>query len=125
MELKDFVKSALVEVVEAVSEAQMDLIEKRAMINPKIYVDNITKTQGQSNLHLKEGTGSPHRTLPVYHAVQNIDFDVAVTISDTTKTGGGGRISVIALSLGGEASDEMQTTSVSRIKFSVPILFPN
>lgn len=55
-----------------------------------------------------------------YPGVQNISFDVAVT---TTESGeGGAKISVLGLSAGGEVTTENST--VSRIKFNVPMQMP-
>lgn len=57
--------------------------------------------------------------------VENIMFDIAVTVSDSLEAGGKAGISV--WSIGAEAKAKKQTTSntVSRIQFKVPIFYPD
>lgn len=54
-----------------------------------------------------------------------IDFDVAVTVTEKAEKEGGAAISVAGVfGLGGKASAASETSSISRIKFSVPIVYP-
>ena len=52
----------------------------------------------------------------------SVDFDLAVTVSQDAKGGGGLKIAVLGLQVGGEMATETQ--SVHRIKFSIPVTFP-
>ncbi|MCP4551790.1 MAG: hypothetical protein GY834_07065 [Bacteroidetes bacterium] len=58
-------------------------------------------------------------------AVSQIDFDIAVTTSSTKEKGGEGGINVYSVKLGGKLSDKDENETISRIKFSLNIAFPN
>ena len=58
-----------------------------------------------------------------YAATQNIEFDVAVTVSQEKGTKGGIGIFVGAVGVGTQGQSESSNISVSRIKFSVPVKF--
>jgi hypothetical protein len=54
-----------------------------------------------------------------------VEFDVAVTESDKTSAGGKAGIKVLsAVEIGGEGSKAWERSTVSRIKFSIPIIPP-
>ena len=56
--------------------------------------------------------------------MQEVKFDVAVTVTSKTEEGGGGGIRVVALDISAKASHSAENNTVSRISFSVPILPP-
>lgn len=56
--------------------------------------------------------------------LQYIDFDVAVTRASSEAGRGGGSIRVMGLSIGGDVQSNADEMNVSRIHFSVPIVFP-
>ena len=58
-------------------------------------------------------------------AVHTVEFDIAVTAVDGKETKGGIGIVVGAIGLGSQGRSEERNTSISRIKFKVPIAFPN
>ncbi|BCV41211.1 hypothetical protein [Shewanella algae] len=104
MELKDFVASTLGEIQEGVQ-----LAINRAMDR---------KTNGAINPCWGETSdiGPSH--------VQNVNFDIAVTVADEEKAGINGGIKVVGISLGGEDSSKSTTSRVSRIQFSIPVIPP-
>ena len=63
-------------------------------------------------------------TTQTNHLVQMVDFDVAITVVETSNLEGGARISVLSVGLGAKADTGSENTSVSRIKFSIPIALP-
>lgn len=90
MELKEFVKSILKDVTEAVEES-------RGTLARDMYLD----------------AGKEQRT---------VEFDIAVTVEDSTTGTGKAGIKVFQLiEGGGEVSKEAKNSSVSRIKFGVHI----
>lgn len=105
MELKEFVRSTLLEIVEGVSEAQKALIEggSTALINPGASQD------------LKRAIvdGRP--------MLQQVEFDVAVTVTETSEMGIGGRLSIVAASIGTQRGRSAESSEVSRVRFHVPI----
>jgi hypothetical protein len=109
MDLKDFIKKTLQSIVYAVNEAGFS--EKR--IAPPLEVpgedDGI---KGQFFTETKDGLQ------PVFM----VEFDVAVTASDTKSTEGGGGIKVLELVRAeGKKSAEVNNSTVSRVKFQVPV----
>lgn len=88
MELKEFVKSVLKEVVDAVEE---------------------TRKESSRDMHLSPGKDQ-----------KSVEFDIAVTVEDSTSGSGRAGIKVFQLiEGGGEISKEAKNSSVSRISFSV------
>jgi len=113
MNLKDFVEETINQIASGVVAAQKHATgtESGVIINPK---GTTTSTRGQLIL-------SNDKTA---RSVQEIDFDVAVTVSDGTTTRGGIGVFVGPVGLGAQGKSEATNQSVSRIKFSVPIMFP-
>lgn len=113
MELKDFIKTALTDIVEAVKEAQ-DSVKDIVTIAPY--------TGGNVVTHIKTPDG--------YAEISNIDFDVAVTTETTEGTSSDikGGIAVAGIfNIGGNGNEaaEEKYQNVSRIKFTIPVLLPH
>lgn len=90
MELKEFVKSILKDVVDAVEE---------------------TRQESSRDMYLD--TGKDQRT---------VEFDIAVTVEDSTSSSGKAGIKVFqVIEGGGDISKGLKNSSVSRIKFGVYI----
>ncbi len=103
MELKDFIATTLGEIQEGVQLAINQTIKNgvSGAINP-----NFTETNRNDKL------------------IQNINFDIAVTVSDEEKGDLNTGIKVVGLSVGGQESSSSTTSKVSRIQFSIPIIPP-
>ena len=95
MELKEFVTKTLVEIIEGVKDAQATAKEARGAVIPM--------------------AADPIRT---------IDFDVALTTSESTKSKGGIGVFLGGAGIGGQKQAAGEAKSFSRIKFSVPIILP-
>jgi hypothetical protein len=60
--------------------------------------------------------------VPNPDALRDVEFDIAVTVTSSDKVGGEGGIQVMGIfKAGGEASKAAEKSSVSRIKFTVPM----
>lgn len=94
MELKDFIKTTLKELSEAIDESGVELGKKVTLTNIAL----------RNNSHGSYGL---------------IDFDLAVEAQTSEKTdkGGGIKISVVHANLG--KGNEITSSSTSRIKFTV------
>lgn len=103
MELKEFIASTLGEIQEGVQLAINQTIKSgvSGAINPNFSSSNRDKS-----------------------LIQNICFDIAVTVSDEEKTGINGGIKVVGISLGGADGVSSSTSRVSRIQFSIPVIPP-
>lgn len=111
MKLDDFVSQTLKQIIDGVSVAQEYGRSKNADINPASARFH-SKTEG---LIFCQETGIP---------LQNVEFDVAVTVAES-QTSSNGNPSVGAISVSSSTEAITQNSSISRIKFKVPVLLPH
>jgi hypothetical protein len=105
MDLETFIAETLRQIVKGVKTAQQHEDCKGASINP-----------------IDPRPGHPHGQVV---RVKEIEFDVAVTVSEGSERQGKGNIGVASiLGIGGHASSTSANSSVSRIKFAVPLILP-
>ncbi|MBU2527236.1 MAG: hypothetical protein KKC03_11610 [Bacteroidetes bacterium] len=114
MELDKFISKSLKSIIKGIKDSQDFANENGARINPHVGKWDFDKNE-TTYFGNEEGA----------RAVSKIDFDVAVTISNSQETGGEGGINVYSLKLGGKLSDTEINESVSRIKFSLNVALPN
>jgi hypothetical protein len=116
MDLADFVRTTLQEILKGVREAQQTPDgkpdPKRGVINPWIMYGADHAPKGKYFL----ANGS--------NLVHFVQFDVAVTTESGDNIAGGGKISVLGVGIGSEGSVSSKDTTASRIKFEVPITLP-
>lgn len=104
MNLQEFVRETMTQIAAGVAEAKK--------VNPQI-APLISPNENAPPIHRS------HRK-----SVLMVDFDVAVTVSDKTETGGGGGVTVVSVfKAEGKRETITEHSSVSRIKFSVPISY--
>lgn len=96
MELKDFVKTTLVELSSAISEANAEIKCGRKIRTTNTIL--LTKVYGDSGL---------------------VDFDLAVSASESKNKGAKGGIRISVLEANSNKSAQQQSSSVSRIKFTL------
>jgi hypothetical protein len=101
MDLDAFITETLRQIVKGVREAQRHEDCKGAVINP---------------------LGPPGRGPQI--AAEKIEFDVALTVSEGNEKQAKGSIGVAFLGIGGQGISTTGSTSISRIKFCVPMIFP-
>jgi hypothetical protein len=116
MELDEFVRTTLQQILKGVREAQKTDDDKpdrkRGIINPYVMY--------QAD-HAPKGKYFATNSQTLVHFVQ---FDVAVTTESGDDVSGGGKISVLGVGIGSEGSVSSKDTTASRIKFEVPITLP-
>lgn len=111
MQFDDFVSQTLKQIIDGVSTAQEYARSKRANINPSSARFH-SSTEGSI---FCQNTGIP---------LQNVEFDVAVTVAESQKNNNGNpSVGEISVTSSNEATT--QNSSVSRIKFKVPVLLPH
>jgi hypothetical protein len=116
MELKDFISQSLVQIVEAVEDAQKKIATSGATVNPpmkRIF-------PGGSQTHPAFGwpaSGGPN-------PVMLIEFDVAVTAESGKHTKGGIGVVGGVFALGSQGASDATNSSISRIRLRVPLLLP-
>lgn len=109
MELKDFIKAAITDITEAVSELQ-DELDNGTVVNP-------TLPQGENGKCLLIDNE--------VRVIERLNFDVAVTVAESSGIEGGAKagISIFGAKVGTESS--VKTENVSRLTFSIPLVFPS
>lgn len=112
MDLQTFIKETLCQISNGMIEAQEALKEKGVTINPKHSKDTLGCRPVEDNIQES------------LTQLQIINFDIALTATDTTKTGGGVTIAVVVATLKGQASKEALNSSLSRVQFEVVARLP-
>jgi hypothetical protein len=108
MDLKDFVEQTLTQIMEGIKAAQAKT-DHGGLISPAV-------------LHygsVSNGIQSDAGEYP-----EMVDFDVAVTAERGTGSKGGIGLVVGPVTLGSTGQSNEQNSSVSRIKFRVPVVLP-
>lgn len=111
MQLDDFVSETLKQIIKGVVEAQEFGNGKNAKVNPDSARFHSPTAAVQT---MCQETGVP---------LQHVAFDVAVTVSEEKNEEGKGK-SVGSISVSPAGTNSTQNSSVSRIKFEVPVLLP-
>jgi hypothetical protein len=112
MDLKDFVAGSLTQIAEGIKAAQQASTASGAWINPMSR--QIPGGADRSLVMMPEGRRYLHE----------VKFDVAVTISDEQKAGAGAGITILWAKFGAEGEAASKNAAVSRVQFSVPVMWP-
>jgi len=108
MQLDDFVATSLEQIVNGVTRAQAAVEGSGARINCQV------ETAALGRIDRKSGT-----------AIQEIEFDIAVTASEGGKSGSGLKVAVPGMiSVGMGSESDKQHSALSRVKFAIPVVFP-
>lgn len=116
MELQDFIKNTIVQIARGIESAAVELKNSKALVNPR----NVN-TAGVKAEYIY---GYLDTKKQFWKVVQKIDFDVAVTAEKTKESKGGMGISVGSINVGTQGRSENVGSTVSRIRFSVPMVLP-
>ena len=101
MDLKEFTKQALIQIVEGTKEADIKLRELNAHVHT--HSENFSGTKHYKNT--------------------DVEFDVAITTSETEGTNGGAGLKVASLmNIGGGVECKVENQTISRVKFTIPII---
>lgn len=110
MELKDFIKSTVLQIAQSVEELNQEMPEK-LIVNPATT----------------RGTGkNPHVEMQGYlHNVMEIEFDLTLTAENTA--GSQGKIGVMAavLNAGGSTEEGKANKLENKINFTLPVVLPS
>jgi hypothetical protein len=110
MELDEFITSALVKVLSGIREAQNEE-------NVGAFV--VAGSDGGHEYPKNARVSSSARLKSTI-----IDFDVAITVESSDKTGGGGGLKIAGIGADIKGESASKDTRVSRIQFGVPIMLP-
>lgn len=109
MELKEFIKTTLTEIVEAVKETQETVKDMGATVVPTMPHAIATKTicVDENNL-----------------LISQVDFNVAVTAGSSNTLNGDAKAGIRVLSTSIKGQTEERNEVVSRVAFSIPVILP-
>lgn len=113
MDVREFVRDAIVQVVHGVNDAQAAVVSiTGAAVNPP----GLFGSKVPSPLVNVEGVGA---------SVSVLDFDLAVVVKEDATSGA--HIGVVGgfFGVGGSGSQANATEASSRLRFSVPVLLPS
>jgi hypothetical protein len=106
MELKDFISQTLIDIAQGVATGAETVAALGGVVNPKPG---------------GPGAGVHHGTLST---IINVEFTVALTVSEGTKTGGGVGVVLGVFSAGGRTDSTGSSGSSTHLKFHVPMTLP-
>lgn len=112
MDLQEFVEQALTQIVAGVAAAQKSTALYRAKVAPELSTTG-KDAAAQGFLHCAD-----------YGLAQIVQFDVALTVVETAAKKGGIGIYAGPISIGGSGQSDSEKSSVSRVRFSVPLALP-
>ena len=113
MELREFISATLNQIIDGVKDAQVT-VSNGGEINPKIWM---AQRGEAAKMKILESNGGKW--------IHLVDFDVAVTVVEATETKGGIGLVVGPVVLGSKGQSNAENSTVSRIKFQVPVAFPD
>lgn len=111
MNVQEFIKTAITEIVAGVSEARETTKEYGAIVGsdkPYGYVkDNKIMTDAKGR------------------QITLVEFDIALANTDSTDTKGGIGVFLGAVNLGSQGASHGESSNHSKIKFTVPVVLPD
>jgi hypothetical protein len=113
MDLKEFTRQTLVQIIEGVAAAKVETREREFdLVNPKANEFSAGRSEGK---YLSTENGKP---------ILMVKFDVAITTDRSSEAKAGAGIRIAGIGFGGDMSGSDRDTSVSRVSFEVPLVFP-
>ena len=120
IQLKDFIRETLVQIVSGIREAQKHADTSGSLISPASIEPSPTDDKVYGYLYPPEQMRSAYR--PIVHLTK---FDVAVVASEQNDSGGKVGVSVLSITADFKGGSGASKTSESRITFGVPIVLPS
>lgn len=115
MDIKDFIKETLTQIVEGINETNQQLGNQHSFV----ATENITNESGypkNDTYSYKDGTA---------HLVREIHFDLTITVSDSSAQSGKGGIEVFSLFHAGGNKENQNTSLVThKLNFTLPLALP-
>ena len=110
MNVQEFIKTAITEIVAGVAEARVAVEEYGASAgSDKVY------GYVKDNKIMTDANG---------RQVTLVEFDIALAQADSTDTKGGIGVFLGAVGAGSQGESHGESSSSSRIKFNVPVVLP-
>lgn len=105
MDLKEFTKQTLVQIVEGVAEANAEL-------SNGAYIPYHVPNNSKGRYIYDDGAN-----------VVDVDFDVAITATESEGANGSGGLKVVSfLNIGGAVESKTENQTISRVKYTLPLV---
>lgn len=105
MDIEEFLATSLQQIISGVKRAQEATKESGAKINGRATV-------------------APSRDQKTGMPLQHVEFDLAVTATETKRSGGDVKVGIAMIGAGFGGGSAAENSTVSRIKFTVPLVLP-
>lgn len=117
MDRQAFVSESLKQIIAGMRSAQeyVAATPTGAKINPR----GITALEVDEN-----GNRQPH-DIHTKLPIDRVEFDIAVTVGESSGAKAGAGLVVAGIGIGGHKTAAAEHSSVSRIRFSVPVVWPD
>ena len=114
MELKEFIKETLAQIIDGIKEAQEANAGKGAKIHPNELYELRTDVLKYKNHGDEKARGY----------VTVIDFEIGLTDKTSDEKTGGLGVSFASIAIGGSKKKAEGAESVTSIKFEIPVILP-
>lgn len=111
MNLQEFIKTALTDIVAGVAEASVTAQDYGGYVGSMILYGHL-----KENKILTDENSRP---------VATVEFDIALAEANSKDTKGGIGVYLGAVGLGSQGASHGEASTHSRIKFSVPVVLPS
>jgi len=108
MNLEDFIKTTLTEIVAGVAAAKTEMQKHGCNAGSIPMFGDVKGVRTDTN----------------GRQIQVVEFDIALTDTSATDTKGGIGVFLGAVNLGSQGASRGESSAASRIKFSVPLVLP-
>ncbi|MDP5138766.1 hypothetical protein ORJ04_22735 [Rheinheimera baltica] len=121
MELKDFIKEAIKDISEAITESNSELQDHGVIVNPRrVELEKNDKSNLLGYIVSPSKNPDPNFLRPVH--ILSFDISVMATTKQNGKEGIG--VNVAGIKLGKENDKASSNDTASRLSFSIPIALP-
>lgn len=117
MDLREFIKESLVQISRGITDANEELKDSEAIINPKGIRAHSTEAQSYGRID--------ERFTDRDSLVHLVNFDVALHAESGSETGGGLKLSIASIGANANTKSNDSEKSESRIKFEIPMKYPS
>jgi hypothetical protein len=111
MELQTFIESSLTQIIKGLANTGKLAKEHGASLNPRQK-----QWRFGEGLYFDKATGA---------VLSTIEFDIAVTATEGTRTKAGIGVAIASVVLGSQGESTKGNNQTSRIKFSLPVVLPS
>lgn len=115
LELKDFIAETIHQISMGIKAASNKCKNCDVIVNPNVITGNA------DNYYIPKEPAH----FQIERPVQKLEMEISIGAIEASEKGGNLRIGVFPINLGINGNKNYQTSNVNKIKFTIPICFPN